>query len=100
MLKRILAVVAGLVTGVIVVMVGDMTTHILFPIPEGIDLSKKEAIAQLMAMIPTTALVIMLFFWLLSSFLGAFVATKINKPGRSIAPTISPSTCTCAELTR
>jgi len=79
MLKRILSVIAGASAGILIVIAGDMTTHFFFPIPEGIDHNDKEAMREMLTLISTSALIIMMAFWLLSSFIGAFVAAKINK---------------------
>jgi len=79
MLKRILSVIAGASAGILIVIAGDMATHFFFPIPEGIAHNDKEALREMLTLIPTSALIIMMAFWLLSSFIGAFVAAKINK---------------------
>jgi hypothetical protein len=91
MFKRIFSVFVGLVTGIIIVMIGDASIHILFPNPEGINLNHKEAIESFMKSVPTSILIIMLSFWILSSFLGGYVAGKINKTEWKISAIITGS---------
>jgi len=80
MKKEILSVLAGVITGIIVVMAGDFIAHSVFTTPETIDYNDKEALKVMMANIPVAMYAMMLAFWCLSSFLGGLVAGKIN-PG-------------------
>ena len=78
MLKRIIAVITGVVVGFIVVFIGDATTHKLNGghAPDGMD---REALSGYVSNIPVYVLVIMVLFWMLAAFLGGFIAAKINK---------------------
>lgn len=91
MLKRILSIILGSITGVIIVMIGDALTHYIYPLPEGLDYSNKEILIEIMSYIPNTALIIMLAFWLISSFFGGFVAAKINPQSWKFSAIITSS---------
>jgi hypothetical protein len=80
MLRKILGVVAGLLTGVIVVYIGDATSHRLYPPPPNIADMGRTALGEFVMTIPTYILVIMLLFWMLSTFLGALVTSLITRP--------------------
>jgi predicted ferric reductase len=78
--KRVLSVIAGIVTGIITVFIFDSISQKLFPFStEGIDFKNPEAIKEFMSRTPVGFKLAMYFGWILSSFLGAFVASKINK---------------------
>ncbi len=89
MLKRILSVIAGIATGFVVVFIGDSITHIINPPPAGLNFEDKNAINHYAASIPTYVLVLMLFFWILSSFLGGLVAAKINPDRWKVSSSIT-----------
>jgi hypothetical protein len=79
MAKRILAVLAGILTGFVIVFIGDATTHKMHPPPPGIENMSRETLGEYVTTIPTLILVVMVIFWLLSSFLGAMVAALIAR---------------------
>lgn len=81
MKKNLLAIFAGIVTGFVVVAIGDAINHQAFPPPEGIDFNDKAALEKLMLTMPTWVLGCMLLSWLVAAFAGGFVAGKINKEG-------------------
>lgn len=91
MLKRILSIIAGCLTGIIIVMIGDAFTHYLNPLPEGLDYTNKEIMIEIMSYVPTGTLIIMLAFWLISSFFGGFVSAKINPQSWKFSAIITSS---------
>ena len=78
MKKRILSVMAGVVAGFITVSIGDAITQQLYP-ANGLNYQDKEALKNFISHLPTSCFVIMLCFWCLSSFIGGFVAGKVNQ---------------------
>lgn len=81
MLKIFLSVLAGALTGAIVVFAGDYLSHLIYAPPANFDFNNQEALQAYAESIPTHVFAIMLCFWLLSSFSGGFVAGKINPQG-------------------
>jgi hypothetical protein len=84
-LRAILAVVAGLVVGFAVVMAVEMISTMIFPLPEGVDPMDEAAMREIMADIPTGALVLVLFAWLLGTTAGVATAIRLH-PGRERWP--------------
>lgn len=77
--KRILAVLAGLITGMIVIGLVEYISHQIYPPPADFDYTNKEALAELMKNIPVGALIIVIIAWAAGSFAGGFVASKIGR---------------------
>lgn len=78
-MKKVISIVAGVITGFVCVFIGDATTHAINPPPLGINFMDKNVMQAYVASIPTYVLVIMAIFWLCSSFLGGLVAARINR---------------------
>ena len=87
MTNRLLAVLAGVIAGVFVIFLGDILIHALFPAPDYLNMRNKTDAIKAIELMPFIALVIMLFYWLLSSFIGGLVAGKIAKTNWQL-PTI------------
>ena len=78
-MKKILAIVAGVVVGFVIVFIGDATTHALSPIPANLNVADKTSIANYISTIPLYVMIIMAIFWLLSVFIGSMLAARINR---------------------
>ena len=79
MLRSILSVFAGVVIAGLVVFVAEAVGHMIFPPPEGTDLSAPEALATIMDQIPVGAKIAVLVAWFLGVFAGCFTALKISR---------------------
>lgn len=80
MKRRILSVLAGVVVGWVVVSLGEMLQHQLFPPPEGLNVKDKEAIKAYAENLPDAAFAVLLGVWLCSALLGGLVAGKLGQP--------------------
>jgi len=78
-MKKVLAVVVGVVAGFAIVFIGDATSHSLSPLPKGLDYTNRDEMRVYIESIPISVLIIMVIFWLASSFLGAMLAARINR---------------------
>lgn len=78
MLKRILSIIAGLATAVVVIMIVEAISHALFPVTP-IDMNNKEAMKTFMENLPTGAIAMVLAAWVIGAFFGGMVATLVNK---------------------
>lgn len=78
-MKKVLPIITGVIVGFLIVFIGDSVTHRLYPPPAGINFMDKAALDTFVASIPTYVLVVMLLFWLLSSFLGGLVAARLHR---------------------
>jgi hypothetical protein len=79
-MKKVLSIIAGVITGFVIVFIGDAVSHSLNPMPVGLNYMDKSVMVAYVASIPTYVLVIMVIFWMLSSFLGGMLAARINRP--------------------
>ncbi len=78
MKDRIVPVVVGLMVGWLTIFALEKLNHFAYPMPEGADLSSKEAIARLMASIPAGAFVLLFASWMVSAAVSGMVTSKIN----------------------
>ncbi len=79
MARRILAIILGVVAGIIIVFIGDATVHSINPPPLGLEYMDKNVMNDYIAKIPTYVMVIMVIFWLLSSFVAGLVAALVKR---------------------
>lgn len=78
-LKRVLAVVAGLVVGMITLGLVEGLGHLIFPPPEGLDMTNMEVVAEYLKTAPIGAILWVMLAWIIGSFVGGAVATMIGK---------------------
>ena len=77
--KRILPVVAGLLTGWTVIWILEAVNHQIYPPPTGLDYTDMEAITAFMESLPTGAFVLLLAAWMIGAFAGGTVGALVNK---------------------
>jgi hypothetical protein len=82
-LRRIGAVVAGLVVAFVLVQAAEMGVHAMYPFPAGMNERDMTQIKAFVATLPTQAFALVLAGWLLGTLAGTFIAAKI---GRSRVP--------------
>lgn len=83
-MKKIVPVLAGVISAVITVFLVEGISHSIWPPPEGIDISNPEDLAILMETIPLPAIVAVLVAWILGAFVGGLIARKVdNSPDNS-----------------
>lgn len=81
-LKRILAVVAGIVTANVIIIINEMINHKLYPLPPGVSYeTNKEAFFKYVETVPIEAKLMIIFGYAIAAFAGGFVATKIKNDG-------------------
>jgi len=76
--RGILAAILGFVNFVVVVMIGEHVSHLIFPLPAGFDHHDPEAVKAL----PMGALVALLVVWGSAAFAGAWVAARLAPAGK------------------
>ncbi len=81
MLRGIAAIVAGVIAGIVVIMLVESAGHLIFPPPEGVDLKDPEALQSVMNEIPLGAKLAVLIAWGLGVAAGAIVARLIANRG-------------------
>ena len=78
MLRRVFALVAGLLVAVGVVGLVEGLSSRLYPLPPGIDYNDREAMTAAIAMLPTGAFVLVLVAWGMAALAGSWVAVRIG----------------------
>ena len=83
MIRRIAAVLIGIVAAVAVVFVVEMVGHNVYPPPTDLDFTQPEVVTAYMKTLPIGAFVFVLGGFALATFIGGFVAAKIvgDRPG-------------------
>jgi hypothetical protein len=79
MARRIISVILGVITGIIIVSIGDAITHALHPVPQDVSHMDKQQLREYVAGIPGYILFVMFLFWLLSAFCAGFVTARVNR---------------------
>jgi len=77
MWKNILAVVAGVLTGMIVIGIVEAIGHMVYPLPEGLDPYNTDALKAYMADMPVGALLLVLLAWGSGSFIGGWATAML-----------------------
>lgn len=77
--NKILSVVIGLLSAFVVVMIFDYISHLMYPVPEGVDMNNPEVIKDVMKNLPAPSFIIMVFGWMIASAVGAYVCSIISK---------------------
>jgi len=86
MLRRILAIVAGLVAAMAVIFAIEAVGRVLFPLPSGIVLTDPQSMREQADMIPVGALASTLVAWTVGALAGAYsVGRLIGTGGASLA---------------
>jgi sorbitol-specific phosphotransferase system component IIBC len=81
--RAILAIVAGCVLSVLVVVGVEALGHMIYPPPAGLDLRDPVAMRAVIAEMPFGAFVIVVFGWVLGAGLGAWLATRLSRTGKA-----------------
>jgi hypothetical protein len=76
-LRRIGAVIAGLIVAVVLVEGAEAIVHLKHPFPPGMDHHDMAQIKKFVSTLPADALVLVLAGWLLGTIAGTFTAAKI-----------------------
>ena len=89
MMRRILSILAGLAVTVVCVGLLEALGHLVFPPPEGMDVSDPETLKTVMWDIPLGAKLSVLAAWTLGTFAGGAVAAYFARAGSWPAWTIA-----------
>jgi len=84
--RKILAVVAGVILAGIVTYAVQAIGHKVYPPPEGLDMKNMEAMKAYVSTLPTGALLFVLIAYVLGSFAGGWLATKIARTSQIHLP--------------
>jgi len=75
--KYVLPVVAGAMSGVVMITLGEKVVHYIYPLQAGIDWNNKDAIAAAIRQMPVNAFILLLVNYAICSFLAGLIATVV-----------------------
>lgn len=84
MIRKIAAVVVGILLTSLVVGLVQQLGHYLYPLPEGTDPNDPEAIKKYVENAPFLAVFFVIISYAAGAFTGGFVSTKIANDGKKI----------------
>jgi hypothetical protein len=78
-IKALLAVLGGIVTGFIVIIICEIFTSKLFPSPKGLDFNNKDSVTAHMQSAPIAMYVSILIGYIIASFSAGYVTNFLSK---------------------
>ncbi|MCG8306272.1 MAG: hypothetical protein MI975_02695 [Cytophagales bacterium] len=84
MFKKLLYILAGIITGTILIYLVEMLGHLIYPPPEGLDVNDTEALKDIIKDLPTGALLFVLLAYALGSFGGGLISGILSKSSKII----------------
>lgn len=88
MLKKILAVVAGVIVGSICIWAVEMLSHVLYPYPRGMKPNDMESFKNYIENLPFFGKFMVIIGYALGAVVSGFVATKIAKDDKPFSALI------------
>ena len=79
MLRKILAVVLGVVAAVIIIIAIEALGHSIYPPPDNLDVANREAMEVYVASLPLAALLFVMTAWIAATLAGGLLACFIAK---------------------
>ena len=77
--KYVLPVVVGAMSGMILITLGEMVLHNMYPLPVGTDLYDADSLNKAMKVMPVNAFYFLLCNYVICSFIAGVVATLVSK---------------------
>ena len=96
--KYVLPVVVGAMSGMILITVGEIGLHMLYPLPAGTDLYDVDSVAKYIGHLPATAFVFELLIYIVSSFLAGLLSSLLSKRESARPPVVVGIVLTLAGL--
>jgi hypothetical protein len=76
--RNLLAVVLGMIIAVVVIVLFEVPGSVLHPLPRGVELDDKQAIAEHISKAPLAVKLLVLMGYATASCVGGFVASRIS----------------------
>jgi hypothetical protein len=78
MFRNFAAIVIGVITAFVTVMLIDKIGHLVYPPPAGLDFTNPDAIRPYLATLPIGAFLFILASWVIAAFVGTLAACYIG----------------------
>lgn len=72
-------VVAGLLVAFIIMMVFEYVNSLIYPLPEGLDITDPSAVKAFTATLPWTAYILVLLGWIIGAFKAGYITTRLAR---------------------
>lgn len=82
MLRKIFAVIGGMIVGNLIIFLMEAINHYHYPLPKGVTYENKEAFSKYVESLPTDAMLMIIAGYVIGAFAAGFVSTKIAKDGK------------------
>ncbi|WP_262152472.1 hypothetical protein [Chryseobacterium foetidum] len=82
MLRKIFAVIGGIVVANLIIFLVEAIDHLLYPMPKGVTYENVEAFREYVQNLPMEAKMIVIFGYAFAAFSAGFVSTRIAKDRR------------------
>ncbi|PQA97516.1 hypothetical protein SAMN05421796_102199 [Chryseobacterium piscicola] len=82
MIRKIFAVVGGMIVGNLIIFLIESISHLLYPLPENVTYENLEAFSKYVQSLPIAAKLIIIAAYAIAAFAAGFVSTKIPKDGK------------------
>ena len=79
MLRTLLAVIAGVITAMLLIIVLEAASPMMFPTPAGLQANNEAGLALSVEMLSTGKKAWVVFGWALASLIGGWVAARISR---------------------
>lgn len=79
MMKSILSILVALFAAVIVIYIVESFSHMMYAMPEGMDLQDKQAMEDWIRTLPFGAMVLVLLAWFSGATVGGFIASFMDR---------------------
>ena len=96
--KYVLPVVVGSMSGMMLIIFGEMAIHHLYPLPNGTDLYDVDSVAKYIAQLPLNAFILLLLNYSICSFFAGLAATLLSKRITTTPPLVVGAVLTLAGL--
>lgn len=93
MKKKVLAVVLGIVSSMIITYIVEAIGHFVYPMPE-IDLNNPEAVAEIIAKAPFGALLFVIIAWGMGALIAGIVNALVTKTDKWVTAIVIGSVLT------
>ena len=88
MIRKIAAVVIGTILAIVLIIVVESLSHVVYPPPTDIDMDDEEALKGYFSSVPAGALLFVAAAWMIGTFAGGMLATFIARESAVINCTI------------
>jgi hypothetical protein len=96
--KYVLPVVVGAMSGMILITLGEIGLHMMYPMPAGTDLYDADSVAKYIAKLPTSAFMLELLVYAISSFFAGLISSLLSKRESTRPPLVVGIVLTLAGL--